>query len=669
MKIFRRLWGYVRPYRTWALIALTSMFIVALTTGSLITLIRPLFDKVLTGGDPQQIRIVRQADGAITGLRPEEDVPPGAEEVGVVAAPAAESEDERTKTALIDMLLRRDRPEGDRGPVVNTLDRATAGVRGWWAAKGDRQWVWILTALLVTFVVRAITSFFSEYSFQKVGLSTVRDLRNALYESIIRQSNRFFSRKSTGELMSRIVSDVEQIQAAVSIRMGDLVQESLTLLVIGVVILLMNAELALFTFVIAPIIAYPVVQFGRRLRRATRKSQERMAGIATILEETIKGVRIVKAFAMEMFEIRRFREATARHLSINLQAQRIQAITSPFMELLAGVCMVLLFAYAAIRIRANALTLGQFMSFLLALAGMYAPIKRLNKVNLAMNTALSAGERVFAMLDEPNEIREKSDAVTLRSIGDGVEYRDVSFRYEPDRWVLRNVSFRVAPGEMVAIVGGSGSGKSTLVNLLPRFFDVESGAVMVGGHDVRDLTLDSLRGMLGFVTQETILFNDTVRNNIAYGRNDIDPAAVEEAARAANAADFIDQLPERYDATIGESGVLLSGGQRQRLAIARALLKNPPILILDEATSALDTESERLVQQALSTLMKGRTTLVIAHRLSTVRNADRILVLDGSHLVETGTHEELIARSGIYRRLYEMQFLEHGAGDADGPSD
>lgn len=657
MKMFRRIWGFVKPYRASAFVALFSMFVVALTTGALITLIRPLFDEVLSGAPPEQIEIVRSSDGTL-GARPAGAPGDGSEVLGTVVAPDAPSRDDRTKNALFGMLMRRELPEGQRGALINLIDRSTAQVRDWWERNEERRWKFVLVALLMTFVVRAISSFFSEYSFQKVGLSTVRDMRNSLYESIIRQSNRFFSRKSTGELMSRIVSDVEQIQAAVSIRVGDLIQESLTLLVISVVILLMNAELAVFTFIIAPIIAYPVVQFGRRLRSATRVSQERMAGIATILEETIKGVRIVKAFAMEPFEIRRFREATARHLSINLHAQKIQALTSPFMELLAGLCMVLLFAYAAVRIRAGALTLGQFMSFLLAVAGMYAPIKRLNKVNLAMNTAFSAAERVFQMLDEPNDVVQRPGAVALTTIGRGVEYRDVWFRYDEDRWVLKGVSLEVAPGEMVAIVGGSGSGKSTLVNLLPRFWDVERGSVMVDGRDVRDLTLESLRGMLGFVTQETILFNDSVRNNIAYGRSDIPEEEIRRAAAAANAAEFIERLPAGYDEVVGEGGVLLSGGQRQRLAIARALLKNPPMLILDEATSALDTESERLVQQALSNLMQGRTTLVIAHRLSTVRRADRIIVLDRGEIAEIGTHDELIAKPGLYSRLYELQFDE-----------
>ncbi|HLE55591.1 MAG TPA: ABC transporter ATP-binding protein, partial [Rhodothermia bacterium] len=569
----------------------------------------------------------------------------------------AASRAEADREAAIRLLLREESSKPQERTIVSWFEQQRARARAWWVAHEDDRWKYILVALLVVFVTRAITTFFSHYAFQKVGLSTVRDLRNRLYETIIHQSNRFFSRRATGALMSRIVSDVEAIQAAVSIRVGDLFQESLTLLVIGGVILVANAELAIFTFIITPIIIYPVVQFGRRLRKTTRTSQERMADIATILEETIKGVRIVKAFSMEPFEIRRFREATQRHLSTNLKSHKIQALTSPVMELLAGVCMVMLFGYAAIRIRGGALTLGQFMSFLLALAGMYAPIKRLNHVNLAMNTALSAAERVFQMLDIENEVQERPDAAALTTMGRGIVYEHVEFAYEEEP-VLRGIDLTVQPGEMVAVVGGSGAGKSTLVNLLPRFYDVTGGRIVIDGHDIRDATLASLRGLIGYVTQEVILFNDTVRNNIAYGRSDIATAAIVEAAEAANAREFIERLPNGYDSLIGEGGVLLSGGQRQRLAIARALLKNPPILILDEATSALDTESERLVQQALARLMKGRTTLVIAHRLSTVRRADKIVVLDRGLIREEGRHEELLARRGLYRRLYDLQFVE-----------
>jgi ATP-binding cassette, subfamily B, bacterial MsbA len=406
-------------------------------------------------------------------------------------------------------------------------------------------------------------------------------------------------------------------------------------------VLIKNPTLALVSFIGAPLIITPVVQFGKRLRKTTHRSQERMAEIATILEETIRGVRIVKAFTMEPFEIGRFREATARHLRWTLSAQRVQAMTSPVMELLAGVCMVLLFGYAQSRIAAGTLTGGEFASFLTALALMYAPIKKLNKVNLSLNTALSAAERVFSMLDVPNDVTEKPDAKELRGVGRGVRYENVSFTYGND-----------------PVVGGSGAGKSTLVNLLPRFYDVTEGRITIDGVDVRDVTLNSLRGLMGFVTQEVILFNDTVRNNIAYGRAGVDERHVIEAAKAANAHEFIMHLPKGYDTEIGESGVLLSGGQRQRLAIARALFKDPPILVLDEATSALDTESERLVQQALNNLMRGRTTLVIAHRLSTIRSAHKIVVLDKGRIVEIGTHEELLAARGVYRKLYDLQFVD-----------
>jgi subfamily B ATP-binding cassette protein MsbA len=606
MKVLRRLYRYLNRYKAWAFIAFGSMIVFALTQTVLAALVQPVVDDVLT--------------------------PPGAHHRVVRASGAPVS-----------------LPE----PVL----RAKKNFDHWWSGNPDKKWRRVLTVLLVVFVLRALTSFLSEYSFQKVGLSTVRDLRNQLYERIIHQSHRFFAERSTGEMVSRVVSDADAIQAAVSTRMGDLLQESVTLIGLIIYVFVKNPVLALVSFVGAPLIITPVVQFGKRLRKTTHKSQERMAEIATLLEETIRGVRIVKAFTMEPFEIARFHEASRKHLGWNLRAQRVQALTSPVMELLAGVSMIALFAYAQRRIAAGALTGGEFASFLTALALMYAPIKKLNKVNLSLNTALSAAERVFSMLDVPNEVQEKGDARELAGVGSGIRYENVTFGYG-DAPVLRDVNLDVLPGEIVAIVGGSGAGKSTLVNLLPRFYDVTSGRITIDGVDLRDATLKSLRRLMGFVTQEVILFNDTVRNNIAYGRSDVDQEKVIEAAKAANAHDFISNLPRGYDSVIGESGVLLSGGQRQRLAIARALFKDPPILILDEATSALDTESERLVQQALEHLMRGRTTLVIAHRLSTIRSAHKIVVLDRGELVESGNHEELLRRRGVYRKLYDLQFVD-----------
>lgn len=627
MNVLRRLYRYLSRYKAWAAVAFGSMIVFAITTTLMMALVRPLFDEVLT--------------------------PPGKRS----PVPAHVSREEATRQRVVDVVLKRDRPAGQRGWFINLFDRESDRFLHWWNANPEERARRILTALLIVFVLRAFTSFFSEYAFQKVGLSTVRDLRNQLYERLIYQSHRFFSERSTGEMVSRIVSDADAIQAAVSTRMGDLFQESITLVGLIVYVFFSNPELALIVLVVAPALIYPVVHFGIRLRGTTHRSQERMADMATLLEETIRGVRIVKAFTMERFEIKRFHEATRHHLNSNLKAQKIQALTSPVMELISGMLMLALFLYAHRRIVAGTLTLGQFLSFLVALASMYQPIKKLNKVNLSVNTALSAAERVFRMLDIENEVEEKPDARQLAKVGSGVRYENISFSYgnEP---VLRDVSLTVAPGEIVALVGGSGAGKSTLVNLLPRFYDVTAGRIVVDEQDVRDLTLDSLRGLMGFVTQEVVLFNDNVRNNIAYGRIDVDEQKVIDAARAANAHEFITALPNGYDTPIGEGGVLLSGGQRQRLAIARALFKDPPILILDEATSALDTESERLVQQALNNLMRGRTTMVIAHRLSTIRNANKIIVLDRGAVAEVGTHEELIERKGIYRRLHDLQFAE-----------
>ncbi len=629
MKILRRLYGYLRSYKAWAVLAFGSMVVFAITQTVVIGLIRPIMDEVLAPPDKE-----------------------------VAALKQHESREEKTKNLIINTMLRRDQPEGQRGWLVNGIDRANNKLRAWWNENPAEKWRKVLAALFIVFMIRAFTSFFSEYAFQKVGLSTVRDLRNELYERIIHQSQKFFSERSTGEMVSRVVSDADAIQAAVSTRMGDLFQESITLVGLIMLVFVTNTELAVISMIAAPVIVVPVVQFGKRLRRTTHHSQERMADIATLLEETIRGVRVVKAFTMEKFEIGRFREATRKHLVWNLRAQRVQAMTSPVMELLAGLCMLALFSYAHRRIANGTLSLGQFVMFLAALAAMYAPIKKLNKVNLSVNTALTAAERVFRMLDIDNDVKEKPNAPELTSVGSGIRYEHVEFAYREDEPVLRDINLHVHPGEVVALVGGSGAGKSTFVNLLPRFYDVTRGRITIDGHDLRDVTMLSLRRLMGYVTQEVILFNDTVRNNIAYGRTDADEAQMIEAAKAANAHDFIANLPNGYDTIIGESGVLLSGGQRQRLAIARALFKDPPILVLDEATSALDTESERLVQQALNNLMRGRTTLVIAHRLSTIRNADKIVVLDQGEIVESGRHEELLANRGVYRKLYDLQFLE-----------
>lgn len=627
MKVLRRLYRYLANYKAWAALAFGSMIIFALSQTMLIALTQPIFDVVLA--------------------------PPAQKKV----EPTHVTREEAAKQRVLNIVLKRDRPEGQRGMVINGVDRVANKFDRWWNDDPKDKPRKVLLALLIVFLIRAVTSFFSEYAFQKVGLSTVRDLRNELYERLIYQSHKFFSQRSTGEMVSRIVSDADAIQAAVSTRMGDLFQESITLFGLIVYVILANPELALVCLVGAPLAVIPVVHFGRRLRRTTHRSQERMADMATLLEETIRGVRIVKAFTMEKFEIKRFREATRRHLASNMKAQKVQAMNSPVMELISGFGMLALFFYAHRRIAAGTLTLGQFVSFLGALLAMYAPVKKLNKVNLSVNTALSAAERVFSMLDIENEVKEKPDAKMLTAVGRGIRFDHVSFSYN-DEPVLRDVTLDVAPGEIVALVGSSGAGKSTFVNLLPRFYDVVGGRITVDESDVRDVTLNSLRGLMGFVTQEVVLFNDTVKNNIAYGRSDVDHDLVVEAAKAANAHEFITALPNGYDTQIGESGVLLSGGQRQRLAIARALFKDPPILILDEATSALDTESERLVQQALETLMQGRTTLVIAHRLSTIRRADKIVVLDKGAIVESGPHDELLARRGVYRRLYDLQFAD-----------
>jgi subfamily B ATP-binding cassette protein MsbA len=517
----------------------------------------------------------------------------------------------------------------------------------------------VALTILVLYLIKGACAYLSTTLVADAGQRAVTDLRNRLYEHVLGQSFAFFSRSSTGSLMSHITTDVEKIQNAVSEMAGDFLKEGLTVFGLVLILFIKDWRLALLSLVGMPLAFYPLVRLGRHVRSSSETSLRRWRDISEILQETISGFRVVKAFGMEPFETSRFRRAASRLFHVNMRITRASAFLPPLMEAFGGLALVGALFYGSHAIRSGRLTTGAFTAFLAALFAMYTPIKRLSRLNATLQGALAAGRRIFEVLDTHLEVREAEGAIPMARFGREIEYRDVGFRYADSHGasVLRRVSFCARAGEVVAIVGTSGAGKTTLMNLLPRFYDVSDGAITIDGVDIRAVTLKSLRDQIGLVTQETVLFNDTVRANIAYGLEDVDEARIESAARAAFAHDFILDLPRRYDTVIGERGSRLSGGQRQRIAIARALLKDPPILILDEATSALDAESERLVQQALSNLMKGRTTLVIAHRLGTVRNADRIVVVDGGEVKETGTHEELLRRpKGLYNRLYELQF-------------
>jgi subfamily B ATP-binding cassette protein MsbA len=540
---------------------------------------------------------------------------------------------------------------------MRRLDVLYASFKEILVSHGVPLWAAVPALLLAALIAKNVFSYLSEYEFNGVGLAMVRDLRADAYEHLVRQSARFYSATTTGDLMSRLLGDVELIQGAFGTRIADLFQGVLTIVVMLVYVLSLNATLTFFALVVAPLLLWPIVEISRKLRRTTFTSRERMGAIGEILQETIRGHRIVATYGMEDFEARRFRDANQRYFRVNLKTIRIQAISSPLMEILSGTGLSLLFVYAARRIAAGAMTTGDFLSFLIALLTMYAPIKNVTKVNLSLQQAISSATRIFDLMDRQNEIREATGAVRLAPITRAIRFEEVSFRYG-DAEVLSGVTFEIRAGQTVALVGPSGAGKTTLANLLPRLYDPTRGRVTIDDIDIRSVTLDSLRAQVALVTQDMLLFNGSARSNIAYGREDASDEAVIAAARAARADEFLEGLPGGYGAMVGEDAGRLSGGQRQRLSIARAFFKDAPILILDEATSQLDAESEAAVAEALGTLMAGKTTLVIAHRLSTVRRADRIVVLEAGRVVEEGTHSALLDHGGLYRKLYEMQFFD-----------
>ncbi len=606
----RRLWrllGYLRPYAFFSIASVLLMAVVGLMAAFRVLLVKPSFDKVL------------QPNASTAGL------------------------------------LQVKLPW-----VHRTLD-----LHFLVPSHFHNAWTVVAYALIMSAIVKSVCDYVGTYLVNYAGFGMITDLRNDLYDAVLRRSAAFFQKHSTGTLLSTLINDIERVQTAMSAVLGDFMQQFFTFLFMVAVVVITGGKLAWVLLLFVPVVISSARRIGRRVRQTTRKGQDKLAEIQNILHETITGNSIVKAFGMERWEMRRFRQAARRLFSANLKAVSMQAISSPLMDAIGAVGVALLLLLGRDRIKAHQMTEGAFIAFLFATFTLYDPVRKFALFYNSFQQALGASEDIFRFLDAQDEVVEKKEALVLKSFENTICFDNVEFGYHDEgesRQVLRGVSLDVQRGEVIALVGPSGAGKSSLVNLIPRFFDVDGGRILIDGHDVRDVSIESLRRQIGKVTQETVLFNDTVRNNIAYGRPDVPIENVEDAARMALAHDFILRMPDGYDTQIGEKGVRLSGGERQRLAIARAILKNAPILILDEATSALDTESEAYVQAALANLMEGRTSFVIAHRLSTVRRATRIVVLEAGHITEIGTHDELLANSGTYRRLYDMQFHEEPSG-------
>ena len=618
MNTYLRVLRLVRPYLPFILLSMTFMVVFSLLSGFSIAMIGPFLKALFSPEGSQALTpaadALSQAGGLEKGFDPE---------------------------ALREDLVAR---------LYLWLQRDTRAQTLWMIV-----WVFFILNL-----IKNVAGYLQTVCTDYVQHSFIRDLRNRLFEKFTSLPLSFYHRHRAGELISRATNDVLVVNRSVNVSFTNLARDPVMIVMFLGMALLLSWRLTLLSMIVLPLSMTVIVRIGKTLRRYSHRQQERMADLTTRLQETISGIRIVKAFTNERRENARFRVESQRLFRELFKIARMQRLSSPLTEQLSVLVGLFVLWYGGRQVlTGNALSPELFIMFLIAIFSLAKPIKELSQVNNAIQEGMAAAERVFAVLDHPVEIVERPDAETLQDVRGEIEMRGVDFAYDNGEPVLRGVDLKVAPGEVVALVGASGAGKSTLVDLIPRFYDATAGSVRVDGHDVRDLSLASLRGAMGLVTQEVILFNDTVRNNIAYGMPEVSDAEVEAAARAANAHEFIARMPEGYGTRVGDRGLKLSGGQRQRLSIARAILKNPPVLILDEATSALDTESEKLVQEAVDRLVQDRTTIVIAHRLSTIRDADRIYVLQEGRVAQIGTHDELMAdAAGPYRALHDLQFRD-----------
>jgi len=598
MSDFQRIYQFIRPYRGRLALALLLLLFVGAFDSTAPTMMIPLFDDVLVpgsgsaNGQEQALSIVQQYVSLILSIMP--------------------------------------------GSVITQL---------------------VFTLLILT-LLKGVCVYYSNYILAYVGQSVVMDLRNRLFDHVLEQSMRFFSLNSTGRLMSRMSNDVEQMQEAVSNVLADLFRQTVLLVALAIMVFAVDWRLALLSLIIAPLAFGLTAVMGKRIRHVSRKVREDAANLNDHLQQSITGMRIIKAFGMEQHEESAFYKTAARLFRSNMRAVAILFVNSPVMEILGVIAFIPLLYYAHSRIAENTLTLGLFSAALFLLFRMYDPIRKLSRIHVLIQRAMASATRIIELLDTHTEILDRPDARSLDGIRDSIEFKRVCFDYVDETGktkVLRDINLKVKRNSVVAFVGSSGAGKSTLAGLIPRFYDPSSGAVLIDGIDIREYSQSSLRSQMALVTQETFLFNDTIRNNIAYGDIDAPDEKILEASRAALADDFVMQFPLKYETVIGERGQRLSGGERQRISIARAILKNAPILILDEATSALDSESEKLVQKAITNLIRNRTTFVVAHRLSTIRNADMILVLDHGRIVESGSHDSLIALNGLYYKFFRLQ--------------